>query len=180
MAYPPNLSYPNIMRYLQVTEWCHHGSLYDLLHTSDYFIRDSSIGRLSLVSNKRHSSARPSNYSFRMSNTSSVDNDEDGAEGRLSHVSAQSASINLKDAVALMEEGTHTSTNAARTLSGDSSGRSGVSNRRSMKSGNYTAVTTSQKSTMYSSMRVVVDPKNDTVTEVSSEVVNEGQSVAVN
>lgn len=33
-----------------VTEWCHHGSLYDLLHTSEYYIRDSCTSRPSHVS----------------------------------------------------------------------------------------------------------------------------------
>jgi hypothetical protein len=33
-----------------VTEWCHHGSLYDLLHTSEYYIRDSYTSRPSRTS----------------------------------------------------------------------------------------------------------------------------------
>jgi hypothetical protein len=33
-----------------VTEWCNHGSLYDLLHTSEYYIRDSCTSRPSRIS----------------------------------------------------------------------------------------------------------------------------------
>lgn len=53
-----------------VTEWCHHGSLYDLLHTSEYYIRDSTVGRPSRLSNSRgHNSQPRSSLNIRLSNT---------------------------------------------------------------------------------------------------------------
>eukprot|EP00602_Paraphysomonas_sp_CaronLab_P012635 CAMPEP_0185041654 /NCGR_PEP_ID=MMETSP1103-20130426/41239_1 /TAXON_ID=36769 /ORGANISM="Paraphysomonas bandaiensis, Strain Caron Lab Isolate" /LENGTH=523 /DNA_ID=CAMNT_0027581487 /DNA_START=769 /DNA_END=2340 /DNA_ORIENTATION=+ len=56
-----------------VTEWCHRGSLYDLLHTSEFIIRDSSIGRLSSVStksSKKKSHTMRTSFNIRMSNHS--------------------------------------------------------------------------------------------------------------
>ena len=76
-----SLSHPNIVHchgvavmppaICLVTEWCHHGSLYDLLHTSEYYIRNSSVGRPSTTSNKR-STSRPASqgrfsFNIRMS-----------------------------------------------------------------------------------------------------------------
>ena len=156
----------------QVTEWCHHGSLYDLLHTSEYFIRDSSIGgRMSFVSSKRHSGARPSNLSLRMSNTSSVDMEEEAHEASTSRLSTNSTSVNLKEAVALLEEGytAHISADQSDGSSGGS-GRTNASSRRSMKSGG----THGSRSAPHSSMRIVVDPKNETVSEVESSAMSTG------
>lgn len=52
-----------------VTEWCHHGSLYDLLHTSEYYIRDSTVGRLSRLSHSLgHNSQPRASMNIRTSN----------------------------------------------------------------------------------------------------------------
>jgi hypothetical protein len=74
-----SLSHPNIVichgvavmppAICLVTEWCHHGSLYDLLHTSEYFICDS-LGRMS-SSKRSHSNQARLSLNIRMSNTQS-------------------------------------------------------------------------------------------------------------
>ena len=157
-----------IMLALKVTEWCHHGSLYDLLHTSEYFVRDSSLnGRLSLISASkvRHSHKQP-RYSFRMSNTSSVDLDEDGRDdsrsSRHSRLSTTSSGVNLRDTVALMEEGAPPVSSPVRGVDeerGRASSRTGRASHH---------IASSRKSSLRPSMRVVVDPSNETVTEVEA------------
>jgi hypothetical protein len=95
---------------LQITEWCHHGSLYDLLHVSEYYVRDSSISGRHSISKRtpsQHLSYSRSSL-IRMSNAS-LENDE-------------LQTSNLPEALMRLEEGTIEGSNPhQRSGSGKSS-----------------------------------------------------------
>lgn len=99
-----------------------------------------------------------------MSNASSVD-DEEGREGsRSSRHSRLSTSVNLKNAVALMEEGTSPASSPLEST-GEGSGRTYTSSR-SGRASHY--MNSGRKSSLRPSMRIIVDPANETVTEMDA------------
>jgi len=169
-----------------ITEWCHHGSLYDLLHTSEYFIRDSSMGRLSSVSaksNKRGSilqwsgsaALRPSyNHCTSSRSHSNASSDE----------SHRLDTDGISEVLLRLEEG-NTISDSQECNSASGTGKSGGSNftERTLSS----SVNSHSRRVHHNTLSIVVDLKNNDVTELhpadttlfEDSTANEGAGAAL-